>query len=78
MPEQSFDAQRVRQLGAILMQAFGRGALDDAALGQLAAALGGYTVATRIDELQRALDDFDFGAAQTSLASLLSECPEPS
>jgi len=77
-PEQPFDAQRVRQLGATLMQAFGRGALDDAALSQLTEALGGHTVAPRIDELLQALDDFDFDAAQTRLASLLSECLEPS
>lgn len=72
------DAAEVQALGATLKQAFARGALDDAVFARLTAALTGHVAATRLGSLQKALDDFDFAHAQTLLAGLLADCPQPS
>ena len=60
----------------LLRQALGRGALDDAALAGLAAALAGHPVAARVTQVQAALADFDFDLAQQQLDAALAALGE--
>ncbi len=69
---QVLDLQRVQALGMTLEQSLKRGALDDAVLAQLTASLTGHVAASDLDELQRAIDNFDFIQAQSRLAALLA------
>ncbi|WGG49836.1 MHYT domain-containing protein [Rugamonas sp. DEMB1] len=64
-------AGRARRAGAALRQQLSRGALDDGALAELRATLGGGAGAG-LDALQRAVDDFDFQLAQLHLDTLLA------
>jgi HPt (histidine-containing phosphotransfer) domain-containing protein len=66
------DLGRARRAGAALLQALARGALDDAALAALAAALAGHPAAARVDQVQSALADFDFDLAQQQLEAALA------
>ncbi|MGX4643378.1 MHYT domain-containing protein [Massilia sp. SYSU DXS3249] len=68
----SFDLPRARRAGRVLHEVLGRGALDDAALAGLAAALAGHPLAARITQVQAALADFDFDLAQQQLDAVLN------
>jgi len=65
------DLSRARRAGGLLHDALARGALDDAALAGLAAALAGHPVAARVTQVQAALADFDFDLAQQQLDAVL-------
>ena len=67
----SVDLARARRAGGLLHDALARGALDDAALAGLAAALAGHPVAARVTQVQAALADFDFDLAQQQLDAVL-------
>jgi PAS domain S-box-containing protein len=66
------DVERARRAGSVLLQALRRGALDDAALGGLVAALAGHPAAPRVAQLQAALADFDFELAVAQLEAVLA------
>jgi CheY-like chemotaxis protein len=66
------DLERARRAGAVLLNALRRGALDDAALAGLAAALGAHPAAGRVTQVQAALADFDFDLAVTQLEAALA------
>jgi CheY-like chemotaxis protein len=66
------DLERARRAGAVLLRALRRGALDDAALAGLAAALGPHPAAGRVTQVQAALADFDFDLAVTQLEAALA------
>jgi len=66
------DLERARRAGAVLREALSRGALDDAALAGLAAALAGHAAAARVPQVQAALADFDFDLAQQQLDAVLA------
>jgi PAS domain S-box-containing protein len=68
----AFDRARARRAGGVLLQALTRGALDDAALAGLAAALAGHPAAGRVTQVQAALADFDFDLAVTQLEAALA------
>ena len=68
----AIDLQRARRAGGLLREALGRGALDDAALAGLAAALAGHPAAARVTQVQAALADFDFDLAQQQLDAVLA------
>ncbi|MDN4057755.1 MHYT domain-containing protein [Massilia sp. YIM B02769] len=68
---ESVDLARARRAGGLLHDALARGALDDAALAGLAAALAGHPVAARVTQVQAALADFDFDLAQQQLDAVL-------
>jgi len=67
----TIDLARARRAGGLLHDALARGALDDAALAGLAAALAGHPVAARVTQVQAALADFDFDLAQQQLDAVL-------
>jgi len=67
----NLDLSRARRAGGLLHDALARGALDDAALAGLAAALAGHPVAARVTQVQAALADFDFDLAQQQLDAVL-------
>jgi HPt (histidine-containing phosphotransfer) domain-containing protein len=67
-----FDLERARRAGTVLLQALSRGALDDAALAGLAAALAGHPAAGRVNQVQAALGDFDFDLAVIQLEAALA------
>ncbi|WP_229507776.1 response regulator [Massilia sp. Dwa41.01b] len=72
------DLQRACRAAGVLREALGHGALDDAALVGLAAALAGHPAAIRVTQVQSALADFDFDQAQAHLDALLAHvCPMP-
>ena len=56
----------------MLREALARGALDDAALAGLSAALAGHAAAARVTQVQAALADFDFDLAQQQLDAVLA------
>ena len=66
------DLDRARRAGGVLHAALARGALDDAALAGLAAALAGHAAAARVTQVQAALADFDFDLAQQQLDAVLA------
>jgi len=70
------DPARALRAGRLLREALVRGALDDAALAGLAAALAGHPLAARVTQVQAALADFDFDLAQQQLEAALSELGE--
>ena len=76
-PQGAADLPRARRAGRLLRDALGRGALDDAALAGLAAALSGHPVAARVTQVQAALADFDFDLAQQQLDAALAALGEP-
>jgi len=65
------DLARARRAGGLLHDALARGALDDAAMAGLAAALAGHPVGARVTQVQAALADFDFDLAQQQLDAVL-------
>ena len=67
----TLDLARARRAGGLLHDALARGALDDAAMAGLAAALAGHPVAARVTQVQAALADFDFDLAQQQLDAVL-------
>ncbi|WP_377703345.1 MHYT domain-containing protein [Pseudoduganella sp. UC29_71] len=68
------DEERVRRLGAILHRSIDSGAFDEATMDQLAQALASHVAPQRLQELQQAIDDFDFSAAHARLEALLASC----
>jgi PAS domain S-box-containing protein len=75
-PAGTADLPRALRAGRMLREALGRGALDDAALAGLAAALSGHPVAARVTQVQAALADFDFDLAQQQLDAALEALAE--
>jgi PAS domain S-box-containing protein len=65
------DLQRARRAGESLREALCRGALDDAALTALTAALSGHALASRAAQVHAALSDFDFELALQQLDAAL-------
>jgi hypothetical protein len=65
------DLSAALRAGQVLRAALGRGALDDGALADLAAALSGHPAAARVTQVQAALADFDFDLAQQQLDAAL-------
>jgi hypothetical protein len=76
-PPADADLAQARRAAATLHAALARGALDDAALASLAAALGGHPVAARVTQVQAALADFDFDLAQAQLEAALAALGAP-
>ncbi|KQQ87323.1 MHYT domain-containing protein [Massilia sp. Leaf139] len=72
-PVSAFDLPRALRAGKVLREALGRGALDDAALAGLSAALAGHPAAARVTQVQAALSDFDFDLAQQQLDAAIAE-----
>jgi PAS domain S-box-containing protein len=66
------EPERALRAGAALLHALRRGALDDAALASLAAAVAGHPAAARVTQVQVALADFDFELAQQQLEAVLT------
>jgi hypothetical protein len=64
------DLERAAAAGRLLSQALRRGAIDDTALAELGAALGG-DAAGAIAAVHAAIDDFDFPLAQQRVDALL-------
>ncbi|QOL51254.1 MHYT domain-containing protein [Massilia litorea] len=75
-PQSAVDLPRALRAGRLLRDALNRGALDDAALAGLAAALSGHPVAARVTQVQAALADFDFDLAQQQLDAALEALAE--
>ncbi|MGJ9417172.1 MHYT domain-containing protein [Massilia sp. CMS3.1] len=75
-PAGAADLPRALRAGKVLRAALSRGALDDAALAGLAAALCGHPVASRVTQVQAALADFDFDLAQQQLDAALAALGE--
>ena len=71
------DPERARRTGVTLRDALRRGALEDAALAGLAAALNGHALAARVAQVHAALSDFDFELALQQLDAVL-EALDPS
>ncbi|NVM75668.1 hypothetical protein FHW83_001455 [Duganella sp. SG902] len=73
-PSAAFDPAAARQESAALLPFLQRGALNDAALAALAAALTGAPPALtrQLGAVQDALNDFDFPQAQAALEALLA------
>ncbi|WP_296942280.1 MHYT domain-containing protein [uncultured Massilia sp.] len=70
-PRPQADLERARRAGGQLRVALRRGALDDAALAELAAALGSHALASRVAQVHAALSDFDFELALQQLDATL-------
>jgi CheY-like chemotaxis protein len=70
------DLPRALRAGQVLRGALARGALDDAALAGLAAALSGHPLAAHVTQVQAALADFDFDLAQQQLDAALATLGE--
>ncbi|WP_313030372.1 MHYT domain-containing protein [Massilia alkalitolerans] len=71
-----YDLARARRAGGVLLQALRRGALDDAALSGLAAALAGHPVAPRVAQIQGAIGDFEFDSALEQLEAVMATLEE--
>ncbi|MCS0595876.1 MHYT domain-containing protein [Massilia agri] len=74
--EAAYDLARARRAGGVLLQALRRGALDDAALAGLAAALAGHPVAPRVAQIQGAIGDFEFDSALEQLEGVMATLGE--
>ncbi|MFC0254649.1 MHYT domain-containing protein [Massilia consociata] len=72
----AFDLPRARRAGGVLLQALRRGALDDAAMAGLAAALAGHPVAPRVAQVQGAIGDFEFDLALEQLEAVMATLGE--
>ena len=70
------DLPRAHRAGGVLLQALRRGALDDAALAGLAAALAGHPAAPRVARIQGAIGDFEFDAALEQLEEMMGTLAE--
>src|SRR5699024_8873775 len=71
-----YDLARARRAGGVLLQALRRGALDDAALSGLVAALAGHPVAPRVAQIQGAIGDFEFDSALEQLEAVMATLGE--
>jgi len=71
-----YDLARARRAGGVLLQALRRGALDDAALAGLAAALAGHPMAPRVAQIQGAIGDFEFDSALEQLEAVMATLGE--
>ena len=76
-PLQELDLPGLRELIERIGTGFKSGAFDSAAFAQLLAALGGYVEESRLDELQRIVDDFDFELAAERMRELCEEFELP-
>jgi len=77
-PDKQLDEHLVSRLGATLQRSIDSGTFDEAAMEQLAQALASHVPPQRLQELQQAIDDFDFTAAHARLEALLASCqPAP-
>jgi CheY-like chemotaxis protein/anti-sigma regulatory factor (Ser/Thr protein kinase) len=65
------DLDRAARAGKVLREALRRGALEDAALAGLAAAVTGHPLAARVAQVHAALSDFDFDLALQQLDAVL-------
>jgi hypothetical protein len=65
------DLDRAARAGNVLREALRRGALEDAALAGLAAAVTGHPLAARVAQVHAALSDFDFDLALQQLDAVL-------
>jgi PAS domain S-box-containing protein len=65
------DLERAARAGKVLREALRRGALEDAALAGLAAAVTGHPLAARVAQVHAALSDFDFDLALQQLDAVL-------
>ncbi|SFD73749.1 MHYT domain-containing protein [Massilia yuzhufengensis] len=72
----AFDLARARRAGGVLLEALRRGALDDAALAGLAAALAGHPVAPRVAQVQGSIGDFEFDLALQQLEAVMATLGE--
>ena len=72
----AIDLTRARRAGGVLLQALRRGALDDAALAGLAAALAGHPVAPRVAQIRGAIGDFEFDSALEQLEAVMTTLGE--
>jgi CheY-like chemotaxis protein len=70
------DLARARRAGKVLLEALGRGALDDAALAGMASALAGHPLADRVGRVNAALADFDFDLALDQLTQVMAQLGE--
>jgi PAS domain S-box-containing protein len=68
------DLERVYALGEAMRQSLEHGSFDQQQMTALVEAMSGRIAAGRLQALQRALDDFDFKAADSALQALLDEC----
>jgi PAS domain S-box-containing protein len=71
------DLERARRAAGVLHEALRHGALEDAALAGLAAALNGHPLAGRVAQVHAALSDFDFELALQQLDAVLEALDEP-
>jgi HPt (histidine-containing phosphotransfer) domain-containing protein len=76
-PLHEFDLAQVRSLIDQISHGFGSGQFDGSAFTRLLAALGGYVEETRLDELQRIVDEFDFELAAERMRELAAEFELP-
>jgi HPt (histidine-containing phosphotransfer) domain-containing protein len=76
-PTQPIDIARIHSLGEHLSVRFRRGELDGTAFAQLLDALTGNIGETQLDELQRAVDEFDFAAADAMTRQICAEFEVP-
>jgi hypothetical protein len=76
-PLHEFDLAQVRSLIDQISSGFSSGQFDGSAFTQLLAALGGYVEETRLDELQRIVDEFDFELAAQRMRELAAEFELP-
>jgi len=67
------DAALLHNLGVKLQRSIDRGSFDQDAMTELSEVLRGSAGPARLAELQRAIDDFDFAAAQARLETLLAD-----
>ena len=72
----AIDLTRARRAGGVLLQALRRGALDDAALAGLTAALAGHPVAPRVAQIRGAIGDFEFDSALEQLEAVMTTLGE--
>ncbi|MES2257892.1 MAG: MHYT domain-containing protein [Pseudomonadota bacterium] len=77
VPAPELDTASVRKLGAVLQQSIDSGSFDEQTMLQLTQAVAGHVAPERLKELQQAIDDFDFSAAQQRLEALLEACLPP-
>ncbi|MGO4379313.1 MHYT domain-containing protein [Pseudoduganella sp. RAF19] len=67
------DSDLLRRLGVKLKRSLDNGSFDQQAMTELTEALRGNAAPSRLADLQRAIDDFDFAGAQGQLETLLAD-----
>ncbi len=68
------DLERIQAVANAMLHSLERGSFEQQELAALSGVLRGCVADNRLQELQRALDDFDFAAARDALQTLLDEC----